>query len=533
MLKTNTKTNMEFYNFKKIDLVKDLNTVNVNPGNPNYKTHIEEWIFRNIFNEQNLTCSQSKNVNEFIENFNQFCQEKWLEVKSNFRRFVTKNKNLNEKLPDFISNSTETCLGCEKCMVKVIATEVKVSSGSEEVYVTSAKSLPYLENTNIEEFADVVIKSENNVDVFINQLLLLSWSNLSKDLLQNNFLNGLDSVISTNLSDSDLKILHDFVMKGVLPCSENDILTDKLSNDINNIFMVFGINLKLAVSGITNHEDTILPDWNEQLLNEDEVISVTETKVLEELPTFISESIRNVELPQHPVVPYIPKLVPKPKIPKRKKINFQLEVAPKKIKNELNDDEEEFEPSVFIKVKEAIIEDNKLDLDINEENNKLRRGVHERKPKKNHYTFVSYKKMVECQKKYENVFIIQIPPPDFTEEEFSKFEFPQHVYKHVYRQVEAEKISNVELEPGTNVCKECKKEFPDLKKLQLHFRKEHTIHYVCPYENCGFKVKKMESRSAKFGFARHLYFHEHEHPQLSYPHECIGNFVINSTLHNA
>ena len=167
---------MEIYNFKKIDLVKDLNTFNVNPGNPNYKTHIEEWIFKNIFNEQNLTCSQSKNVNEFVENFNQFCQEKWLEVKSNFRRFVTKNKNLNEKLPDFISNSTETCLGCEKCMVKVIATEVKVSSGSEEVYVTSSKSLPYLENTIIEEFANVEIKSENNVVFFINQLLLLLLS---------------------------------------------------------------------------------------------------------------------------------------------------------------------------------------------------------------------------------------------------------------------------------------------------------------------------------------------------------------------
>ena len=48
MLKTNGYI-MEIYNFKKIDLVKDLNTFNVNPGNPNYKTHIEEWIFKNIF----------------------------------------------------------------------------------------------------------------------------------------------------------------------------------------------------------------------------------------------------------------------------------------------------------------------------------------------------------------------------------------------------------------------------------------------------------------------------------------------------
>ena len=50
-------------------------------------------------------------------------------------------------------------------------------------------------------------------------------------------------VISSNLSQLDLKIFSDFVMKGILPCPEIDIMSGKLPSEINNMFLSFGINL--------------------------------------------------------------------------------------------------------------------------------------------------------------------------------------------------------------------------------------------------------------------------------------------------
>ena len=78
-----------------------------------------------------------------------------------------------------------------------------------------------------------------------------------------------------------------------------------------------------------------------------------------------------------------------------------------------------------------------------------------------------------------------------------------------------------------------------------HYVKMHNVQYICPYENCPTKkyqrlkvdldattdkkdLKKeiFTNRGNLFDFARHVYYHEHVHPQLSMPHECIGNCEI-------
>ena len=62
-------------------------------------------------------------------------------------------------------------------------------------------------------------------------------------------------VISSDFAHSELKLLRDFIMKGALPCSEMDILNEKISAEVKNIFTSFGINLELIIKSMSNKEE--------------------------------------------------------------------------------------------------------------------------------------------------------------------------------------------------------------------------------------------------------------------------------------
>ena len=109
--------------------------------------------------------------------------------------------------------------------------------------------VPYLQESIIEEFADLIIKSNDGNKVHINSLLLVSWNKVLKEPLKEAFMQNIDSVvISSNFCHSELIILRDFIMHNILPCSESDIISDKLSRDINNVFLSVGINLKVILN---------------------------------------------------------------------------------------------------------------------------------------------------------------------------------------------------------------------------------------------------------------------------------------------
>ena len=117
------------------------------------------------------------------------------------------------------------------------------------VYLSSHLELPYLDTTVVEEFAQIVVKSKDGQEILINHLFLLGWSSLPKDLLQDAFTHNQDNlIISTNCSHDSIEKLRDFIMKGVLPCSEIDIINDKLPKEINSAFQSFGIHLKVVVN---------------------------------------------------------------------------------------------------------------------------------------------------------------------------------------------------------------------------------------------------------------------------------------------
>ena len=115
--------------------------------------------------------------------------------------------------------------------------------------ISTCPQLPYLSEIFNEEFSNVIIKSEDGNEIRINHLFMASWSKFSKELLQDALsYKDKEVVISSNFTRSDLKIFQDFVMKGALPCSESVIINNKLSKDIDNLFLSFGINLSYIVN---------------------------------------------------------------------------------------------------------------------------------------------------------------------------------------------------------------------------------------------------------------------------------------------
>ena len=233
--------------YQNIDIIKDLKKADITPASEGFKNHVENWLKENLFDGQKPPCSLSKKVEDFIEEFSYECQERHSKYK-NFRLFVGKNGDLLEEIIDF--GIAKPCSGCDKCMVKVLATVVKISDGSE-VYVTSATELPYLNDEEIEQHDQIIIKSGDNHQISLNRLVYLSFTHFrgfGKALLRDAFMRCSDMVISTDFSGSELQMLHNFVMKGFLPCSEADILDGVVDADSLNIFHSFGIDLRQLLS---------------------------------------------------------------------------------------------------------------------------------------------------------------------------------------------------------------------------------------------------------------------------------------------
>ena len=115
--------------------------------------------------------------------------------------------------------------------------------------LVSSEKYPYLRYSVIEEYADLIILSEDKQEFYFNKLLFMSWISVGfkhdykKFIfnplvmeLRDYFVNCQDMIIASNLSNYELKVLSDFVMNGDLPCSQSDILNDRISDEDLGIF---------------------------------------------------------------------------------------------------------------------------------------------------------------------------------------------------------------------------------------------------------------------------------------------------------
>ena len=490
--------------FTNLDIVKDLRKQKVLPTNSQYLSHVKRWLVKNIY-QGKVTTDQSKAVDVFSRLFCENCGKKWTGEYTQFKRDHY----------DFLSQKID--------FLKL--ENIKMSN----LYLGSER-LPYLSAEVIEEFAEIVIKSDSGYEFRINHLLWMGWSNLSKRLLHDALIYNLDVVtITTDFSSNEIHMLYNFIMKNILPCSEMEIVNDKLAPEINNVFLTFGINLKFAVSNmnsrpIKTESDFDFPDMSDDIemgLNQEVCVKM---EVLEDddQPNYFEEF--------HEVMNYIDE---KPVAKKRKN-------RVKKDLDQPNDYEEEFNEEMNYVSDEPPKKRGKYKVkkypcekcsEVFHTRDKLRehnkhvhkldgvRGLYEKVTKLEigHYKFIKHDIMLQHIKDYKNSFVIQIAPHEFSKDDFEKFVFPKPVEEYL---AFPEKLLDLWDLKNKSKCKHkmCKQKFSSEDALKDHYIHTHNLEYVCPYEKCSDKVRN----KSLFEFARHIYYHENKHPQLEYPHECIA-----------
>ena len=127
------------------------------------------------------------------------------------------------------------------------------------ICLDSLSEIPYLEDSVLNEHANIKIFSEDNEEFQISQLMLFSWIRLGKvkksteddttvvKAIKDHFDKYQDVIISSNFNQADLKTICDFVMKGILSRSEFDS-NGEISNYAANLFHSFGIDLKYIMN---------------------------------------------------------------------------------------------------------------------------------------------------------------------------------------------------------------------------------------------------------------------------------------------
>ena len=288
--------------------------------------------------------------------------------------------------------------------------------------------VPYLEDSNIEEHLNLTITSEDGHELLFNNLFLVSWSEISKRIIEDAANLDTKMVILSNFSRSDLKVFQDFIMKGVLPMSDADILRDMLPSSIQNIFSSFGMDLKKILKDIkfgkvpskqfnTSYPKQPQVNFKSEIDYDDDYDDNFENYCDAQIKTEDSKDaiFENDERDFEYTKPF------KEKQTKRKK-KIQLNNTAKKNKGEFDYEPfvDEFgqvkeeknifnckKPKLFSTVRGLSCE-HKQDLLESDE-------------------FVSEKTLLKLQEKIQDKFKIRIPPPDFTEEDYKNFVFPKPV----------------------------------------------------------------------------------------------------------
>ena len=148
------------------------------------------------------------------------------------------------------------------------------------------------------------------------------------------------------------------------------------------------------------------------------------------------------------------------------------------------------------------------------------RGIHSKKSKRtkkdhDHYVFVGHDSLLSLQKKYKNTFTIGIPDIEFTEHQYAEFNFPKPIEEML---LYPEVLDNIASKACASRCKACGEKFNTKTALREHYINSHTHQWRCPDQGCTYENLK----ASMLEFARHLYYHNHEHPAMKHPHICIG-----------
>ena len=351
-------------------------------------------------------------------------------------------------------------------------------------------------------------------------------------------------------------MINGFVEKGILPCTEVDIIDGKLPPDKYQMFLSFGIDLEVAISCFPM--DPIIPliklepndyiaDDNVQTVENVEIKTEYEIEENYADETYshdfddnldfdvkdeakeekmkINSDENNVKLKKkksndddwEPPTK-VTKKDPKPKVkkmekvekPKKKKVERSIEDHPKNIVikkdcemcNELINNP----TSLRNHCKEAHCFD-------------MIRGLNA-KHKGEIPAYASYERLLQVKEALKDHFEINIPPPDFTKEDYEKYDVKEMVDKYVVTDFSLH--LKTDGENGPLQCKTCNKYVKTVDGHKEHFVQCHNLAFKCPKENC--EINKKKTKMPLLDFIRHFHFTimNNPLPQLSYPHRCLA-----------
>ena len=314
-------------------------------------------------------------------------------------------------------------------------------------------------------------------------------------------------------------MINGFVTKGILSCSEMDILKDRLPPERNDLFLSYGIDLKLAI--------TCCPL--------DPIISLAkiEPGVINEGGIFQSKDVFfdkvNIKVEEPTDDNYFLDYENDPET-EFKEESFESDEEPlfKKWKNVVKKKKESVkkEPvskptGIHLKCKQCEeVFGNKEDFKTHTDDHFFNevRILSSKTSNFDYVAYLSFKEFMKKKEKLRNNFVFQVPPPDFTKEDYQNFTFPKPIEEYIQTDLSA-KLKKL---PGSNgyKCTSCKMTLNNMIESQEHFLKMHDVHFKCPYDNCNFN--KNPTATSLLKFARHTFYHERPLIQLSLPHICIA-----------
>ena len=91
--------------------------------------------------------------------------------------------------------------------------------------------------------------------------------------------------------------------------------------------------------------------------------------------------------------------------------------------------------------------------------------------------YLSFKEFLKKKEKLKNSFVFQVPPPDFTKEDYQSFAFPKPIDEYIQADLLSAKLKKLPRSNGYR-CNSCKMTLNDMKEGQEHFLKMHDVHFT-------------------------------------------------------
>ena len=326
-------------------------------------------------------------------------------------------------------------------------------------------------------------------------------------------------------------MIHGLISTNVIPCSERDIIEGRLSYEKDQLFLSYGINLKLAITCFPL--DPIIPlvklenHYDVDNKPDNFILSPPENKVpMVHIKYQDFDSEDNFDNDFRDVKKEALKIESGGDKENDEDPDYEDDFKDVDVKEDMVSESGEDEEDVPI-VKSAIRHKKCKMCNIvfnTHEEYLIHKNEHiffevnglrqKRKVEKGYVAYLSDNVLLQRKEEFKNHFVIQIPPPDFTKEDLNKCVFPKPLQEYILTDMTSKWIQyNPEVE--TKKCSACKLVIKDYDALIEHYIKCHELKFKCP--ECD-----MELMGHFYKFAKHVYYHTEPLPQLNFPHQCIA-----------